>query len=473
MQRIVFYSWQSDLPNASNRGLIQNALEAAAAAIAADDTVQIEPVVDRDTQGVPGAPDIASTIFAKITGADIVVADVSIVGRPEDGRPTPNPNVLIELGYALKALGHERVILVFNEAFGNIQELPFDLRMRRLVVYNMPAEVRERASGRRELQRKLDVAIRAGLGHVRPVSVGAPAVPAVSAIENGQPNRILVVRRNLAEILSRLVDLEPTKHSKGGTTEELLSSIETTQEPVAEFSRIAEVVGAMGDEDVAMEIYRWLGKILERYDLPAGHTGSYSNADFDYFKFIGHELFVTLVACLVGEQRWEMLNAILEEPIPIPYVRRRDGPQNVMWSYASTHMPSLIDESSRKGRVSVHADVLYARHTQGGLAAVMPFEGYVAADYLLFLVGELPEDQAGRLAWRAWSVLYMKHVPMFIRNAEKKSTASQLAKLFKLSGMEEFKRRLQERGGNIGRLFRNGWWDWPIETEDIARIGTR
>ena len=48
MIQIVFYSWQSDLPNACSRGFIQSALENAAAAIKADDTVEIEPVVDRD-----------------------------------------------------------------------------------------------------------------------------------------------------------------------------------------------------------------------------------------------------------------------------------------------------------------------------------------------------------------------------------------------------------------------------------------
>src|SRR5437867_1742499 len=101
MQRIVFYSWQSDLPNATNRGFIEQALENAVSGIAKDQSVAVEPVVDRDTQGVPGAPDISSTIFAKITAAHVFVADVSIVTRPEQGKSTPNPNVLIELGYAL------------------------------------------------------------------------------------------------------------------------------------------------------------------------------------------------------------------------------------------------------------------------------------------------------------------------------------------------------------------------------------
>mgnify|MGYP003864197605 CR=1 FL=1 len=98
MRRVIFYSWQSDLPNPTNRGFIQDALENVATAIASDNTVAVEPVVDRDTQGVAGAPDIASTIFAKITAADVFVADISIISHPKDGRATPNPNVLIELG---------------------------------------------------------------------------------------------------------------------------------------------------------------------------------------------------------------------------------------------------------------------------------------------------------------------------------------------------------------------------------------
>jgi hypothetical protein len=101
---IIFYSWQSDLPNATNHGFIEKALEIAAKSIRDDDSIQIEPVVDRDTVGVPGTPDIAETILDKIERAQIFVCDVSIINQDTQFRLTPNPNVLIELGYALKAL---------------------------------------------------------------------------------------------------------------------------------------------------------------------------------------------------------------------------------------------------------------------------------------------------------------------------------------------------------------------------------
>src|SRR5713226_1824126 len=125
MQATVFYSWQSDIKAAANRTLIQDALEAAAKVLRDDGSISVEPVIERDTKGIPGAPDIGMTILEKIDASAVIVADVTIVGR-DDGRPTPNPNVLIELGYGLRSLTPRRVILVQNVAFGGPEDLPFD-----------------------------------------------------------------------------------------------------------------------------------------------------------------------------------------------------------------------------------------------------------------------------------------------------------------------------------------------------------
>ncbi len=168
----VFFSWQSDIRAAACRSLIQDALEAAARNIAQDKQLGVEPVIDRDTQSVPGAPDIGATILAKIEAAAAFVADVTIVGRTVGGKPTPNPNVLIELGYALKAVGWSRILLVQNTAMGPPESLPFDLRQKRAIVYSSAEDAEERAPERRALQGKLEVALR---GIVR-VGSSAPQV---------------------------------------------------------------------------------------------------------------------------------------------------------------------------------------------------------------------------------------------------------------------------------------------------------
>jgi hypothetical protein len=86
-KRVIFYSWQSDSPGSTNRYFIEDALKKAVGAIMADDSVEVEPVIDRDTQGTPGAVDISKTIFEKIGRSAVFVADVSIINRGK--RPTP------------------------------------------------------------------------------------------------------------------------------------------------------------------------------------------------------------------------------------------------------------------------------------------------------------------------------------------------------------------------------------------------
>ncbi|MDE0303430.1 MAG: nucleotide-binding protein [Albidovulum sp.] len=130
----IFYAWQSDRPAKLCRSLIRNALDDAAQQLqddlAIDDAPDIE--IDQDTQGEPGSPAVAETICRKIRESDAFVADLTFAGKRanEQESPVPNPNVLIEYGYALHALGHERVIAVFNEEFGNRKDLPFDISHR-------------------------------------------------------------------------------------------------------------------------------------------------------------------------------------------------------------------------------------------------------------------------------------------------------------------------------------------------------
>jgi hypothetical protein len=133
MAATVFFSWQSDTPNNIGRNFVRAALEDACAAILGDtsvDEAHRELEVDSDTQGVAGHPPIVETILRKIDAAKIFVADMTFVAKQEDGGVSPNPNVLIEYGWALRALGHPRIICVMNLAFGkpSPESLPFGLR---------------------------------------------------------------------------------------------------------------------------------------------------------------------------------------------------------------------------------------------------------------------------------------------------------------------------------------------------------
>lgn len=136
----VFYSWQSDLRE--TRNVIEAALEKALRSLNRDLPAENALELDQDTRGVAGWPEITSALFDKIDQCEVFVADITPNNGPNsDFRITPNPNVLLELGYALATeFGRTRIICVINTHYlpnGDLRELPFDLRGSRPVQFTL------------------------------------------------------------------------------------------------------------------------------------------------------------------------------------------------------------------------------------------------------------------------------------------------------------------------------------------------
>ena len=94
----------------------------------------IDITIDQDTQDVPGSPSIPDTILQKIATSDAVVADLTLTHTSDKQadlkKRGSNPNVMFEYGYALRK-SDQNIFGVINKAFGEPEELPFDLRERR------------------------------------------------------------------------------------------------------------------------------------------------------------------------------------------------------------------------------------------------------------------------------------------------------------------------------------------------------
>lgn len=102
---IVFYAWQSDTLQRHNRFLIRMALEEAAKRISNDAAIRTKVRIDSDTEGVLGQPPVTDTILGKIETCDVFAPDFTFVATIEGGKLVPNPNVMLEYGYALRARG--------------------------------------------------------------------------------------------------------------------------------------------------------------------------------------------------------------------------------------------------------------------------------------------------------------------------------------------------------------------------------
>ena len=134
MTSTIFYSWQSDRPNRTTRGFIEDAIQKAIRSLGRKVSNIYSPLrdleLDKDTKGMAGSPPIADTIFRKIEECAVFIPDLTFCGVTEDRRPIPNSNVLIEYGWALAKLGHEKIVAVMNSAYGEPvgENLPFNIR---------------------------------------------------------------------------------------------------------------------------------------------------------------------------------------------------------------------------------------------------------------------------------------------------------------------------------------------------------
>jgi hypothetical protein len=166
--------------------------------------------LDKDTQGVAGSPPIAQTILKKIADCSVFVADMTFVGRSfaelatisSDIRQIPNPNVLLEYGYALRCHGHQRLITVMNAAFGDSDpdNLPFDLRhLRWPIIYSLSELNKE--SKPMEFEKLVRTLVKAlSLALVADAEVEAPA-PFIPQQETDDPS---VFFSNAADLIPEM-----------------------------------------------------------------------------------------------------------------------------------------------------------------------------------------------------------------------------------------------------------------------------
>jgi hypothetical protein len=208
----VFWSWQSDTPGKTGRHFVRDALGAAIERLKLTPEIE-EPTarearsamhLDQDRKGIPGSPDLARVILEKIEQSAVFVADVTSVGitttQPEETQPKKviNPNVAIELGYALHALGDRAFLMVMNEHYGSRADLPFDLQSKAgPIIFRLPPDADRKtiAAASRQLTAQLAEALELCIAqHVERVRQQTPFPEAAAAGNPAvyfQPNEVL------------------------------------------------------------------------------------------------------------------------------------------------------------------------------------------------------------------------------------------------------------------------------------------
>ena len=173
----------------------------------------------------------------------------------------------------------------------------------------------------------------------------APAVgkgPSMPDLEQAIPDARQPLGAIYLEYLETLLsDLEQTKpdFSKFDEYDDaIVDQIENGAPITYRFIEAALLASKYGNPDGVQALYDFFGKALRTYELPDGLSGAFRRTDFDGFRFLVYEMFVSLIASLIRNNRWDMLGHILAEDL---FVEKRHESTYVSFERVSTYVRSL------------------------------------------------------------------------------------------------------------------------------------
>lgn len=137
----VFFSWQSDIPELRSY-LTERLISVIKELEKAYPDKKL--ILDMDTRNCSGSQDIHKVVFKKIYNCSIFIADVSITNVTSIEKKLPNSNVMIELGFAIRSVGWDRIIQLFDEETWKPEQLPFDIRSHEDLVFSRTKNINKK-----------------------------------------------------------------------------------------------------------------------------------------------------------------------------------------------------------------------------------------------------------------------------------------------------------------------------------------
>ncbi|ELS3713237.1 TIR domain-containing protein [Vibrio fluvialis] len=222
------------------------------------------------------------------------------------------------------------------------------------------------------------------------ISLGTTAAHkrAISAIKENKP----FASGALDEYLSTFVNnLEKFRISEkdGEFDDQVIDNIDKfipyRNEIITLFITIAQYAPT---EENALKIHRFFEALIPYMNRPE-NVNSWSEWDFDNFKFIIHELFLYAVAIFTKHERFTEVNMLLTQQYYV--AGRSDYGKNAMVGYEvfREYLRSLEHRNNRLElrRLSLHADLLEQRSKHSGIE----FRYLMQADFILFMRAEIQQ----------------------------------------------------------------------------------
>ena len=220
-----------------------------------------------------------------------------------------------------------------------------------------------------------------------------------------------------------------------------------------------------------LRIFEQMGEYMYR---PA-NVHNWGEDDYDPYKMMCYEGFLSLAGVLVREQRFDLLKTALDYPYLIKQRERGSGPATATFRVFCPDVASLRRRNDRlaSNRVDMFADLIMETYQ----VSFPAFGDLFQADLLLFLRGQIVPDNSGYENWWPRTLIYYGSVglPELFARSESLSFFSTWAPMvFGPISIDEFKAKAAEAYQGTRRSW-GGSFTGPniIRLTNVEHLGER
>jgi len=206
---------------------------------------------------------------------------------------------------------------------------------------------------------------------------------ATDAIKNSKPHAIGATQEYL-ELFSTNLEKFRIAQSQGDNEwdEKVINVIENFKPHRDEAIEVFTVIARYSkEESFGDELHRFFELLIPYMYVPST-VRRWDEWDWDYYKFIIHELFLYCAAVLLKSERFDMVNQLVRPYLVIDPLGNRNKIKS--FSLFGEYLKILEHRKKRlsSNRVSLHSDLLKERSSKN-----VDFDLLMQADFLLFIIG--------------------------------------------------------------------------------------
>lgn len=269
---------------------------------------------------------------------------------------------------------------------------------------------------------------------------------AIEAIGNSQPNQLNLVREFQTCLTNEIDEMNSSflcgclNATYKEARESFILATTKTERVILDFAYLLETISILNKHEIAAFVYKTFEPLINNCDIVSFKKSTYSDIEFDFYRFITYELFVIFFSFLIREDRWELIADLLDEKIYLNNLRRDFKDQIMLINYVAREIKLLGDHNTR-------VDFIEKRYTTTELSKLISLQQFSEADSFLYLRGNLEYKKGfyqGGGYWLTPLKSYMESPPSYLNKAISVRYAERLLKPLGLENIRDFRFNLTQ-----------------------------